>query len=209
MIYVAETTTELTDTRSGCKRSRLVRTLVIREATGSGKDRWHAMWVFGDDVTAPYPLVQEYRQRQHQEQRYRVMLHDSLVDTAPSGYDKRSPDPQQPRFRPAALSLYAWTVALATDALERLSTRLGERFLHCHPRTLRRYLLCLPGELYLLGTDRLLVVVRAQRLRPLWELLVRRLNRDPVRIPWLQNRKLLLSLDGPTKPSNRHSIAIP
>jgi len=47
------------------------------------------------------------------------------------------------------------------------STRLGQRWVHCHPRTLRRYLLGLPGELYLLGSDRLLVVIHAQRLRSL------------------------------------------
>jgi hypothetical protein len=210
VIHLTQTVTQLTDTRDGTARRRPVRTIVIREATRSGKQRWHALWIFGDETTAAYALVKEYRQRQRQEQRYRIMLHDALVDAAPSGYDKRSPNPNKPRFRPAALSLYAWTVALATDALERLSSRLGEqRFVHCHSRTLRRYLLCLPGELYLLGHDRLLVVIRAQRLRPMWEKLVRRLNRDPVRIPWLQNRKLLLCLDRPPGHSNRQSIVIP
>lgn len=182
---------------------------MIRETARSGKDRWHALWSFGDDTTQAYALVQQFRQRQQHEQRYRVLLHDAMVDSAPSGYDKRSPNPKRPRFRPAALSLYAWTAALATDALERLSRRLDERFVHCHPRTLRRYLLGLPGELYLLGPDRLLVVIRAQRLRSLWEPLVRRLNRDPVRIPWLQNRKLLLCLDRPTGYRNRQSFVIP
>jgi hypothetical protein len=154
-------------------------------------------------------LVQQYQQRQHHEQRYRILLHDALVDAAPAGYDKCSPDPSKPRFRPAALSLYAWTVALATDAMERLSSRLGKLWTHCHPRTLHRYLLCLPGELYLLCPDRLLVVIRAQRLRPLWQKLLHRLNGDPVRIPRLQNRKLLLCLDPPLGHSNRQSITLP
>ena len=84
---------------------------------------------------------------------------------------------------------------MATDALERLSRRLGERFRRAHPRTLRRYILCIPAQLYLMGPDRLLVVLRVTRLRPLWEALCRRANSDPDRIPWLHNRKLLLYLD--------------
>ena len=82
-------------------------------------------------------------------------------------------------------------VGLASDALERLGRRLGERFRHGHPRTLRRYFLCIPAQLYLLGPDRLLVVLRVTRLRPLWEALCRRANSDPVRIPC--ERKLTLS----------------
>ncbi len=209
VIHLTQTTTQLTDTRGETAIPRQVRTIVIRETARSGKDRWHALWIFGDDTTDAYVLVEEFRQRQQHEQRYRIMLHDALVDAAPSGYDKRSPNPKRPRFRPAALTLYAWTVGLATDALERLSHRLGPRWVHCHPRTLRRYLLGLPGELYLLGSDRLLVVIHAQRLRSLWEPLVRRLNRDPVRIPWLQNRKLLLCLDRPPGYRNRQSFTIP
>lgn len=210
VLHLAQTTTRLTDTRQGSKRSRPVRTIVIRENTGSGKHRWHALWIFGDEQTPAYTLVQQYRQRQHQEQRYRVMLHDAMVDAAPSGYDKHSPDPNKPRFCPAALSLYAWAVGMATDALERLSRRLGApNWVHAHPRTLRREWLALPGQLYLLGRDRLLVVIRVRHLRPLWEALVRRLNRDPVRIPWLENRKVLLSLDGPNGHLDRQGVAIP
>lgn len=79
--------------------------------------------------------------------------------------------------------------------LERLGPRLDLRFKHAHPRTLRRYFLCIPAQLYLLGTDRLLVVLRVKRLRSVWEVLIRHANSDPVRIPWLHNRKLLLALD--------------
>ena len=195
VIHVAQTVTQLRDTRQRPGRSYPVRTIIVREAARRGKERWHALWVFGDDTTPPYKLVERYRQRQHHEQRYRILLHDAFVDTAPSGYNKRSRNPTKPGFLQNALPLYAWLCGLATDALERLGRRLGNRFLHAHPRTLRRYWLCIPAELYLLGTDRLLVVLRVKRLRSLWETLIRRANSDPVRIPWLQNRKLLLALD--------------
>jgi hypothetical protein len=196
IIHITETTTKLPDTRGTAKCIRSVRTIVIREQSRRGpeKDRWHALWIFGDDATPAYELVQRYRQRQHHEQRHRILLHDAFVDTAPSGYDKRSPDPKTPRFKPGALALYTWLCGVATDALQRLSARLPMRFQNAHPRTLRRFLFGQPGELYLLGPDRLLVVIHATRLRPLWESLIARLNRDPVRIPWLQNRKLFLNL---------------
>lgn len=195
VIHVAETVTVLRDTRQRPARPYPVRTIVVREQARRGKQRWHALWVFGDDTTPAYQLVERYRQRQHHEQRYRILLHDAFVDTAPSGYNKRSRNPKQPGFLQNSLSLYAWICGLATDALERLSRRLGHRFLHAHPRTLRRYFLCIPAQLYLLGTDRLLVVLHVKRLRSVWEALIRHANSDPVRIPWLQNRKLLLALD--------------
>ena len=195
VIHVAQTVTRLRDTRQGPARLCPVRTIVVREVARRGKERWHALWVFGDDTTPAYELVQRYRQRQHHEQRYRILLHDAFVDTAPSGNNKQSRNPNQPGFLQNALPLYAWVCGLATDALERLGRRLGNGFLHAHPRTLRRYFLCIPAELYLLGTDRLLVVLRVKRLRPLWEALIPHANADPVRIPGLENRKLLLALD--------------
>lgn len=198
VIHIAETITQLRDTRQGPARPYPMRTIVVREVGRRGKERWHALWVVGDDTTAPYELVQRYRQRQHHEQRYRVLLHDAFVDTVPSGYNKRSRNVQRPGFLQNAVSLYAWICGVCTDALERLGPRLGERFVHAHPRTVRRYFLCLPAQLYLLGTDRLLVVIRVKRLRSLWEALLRRVNGDPVRIPWLENRKLLLALEQKT-----------
>lgn len=195
VIHIAETVTKLRDTRQGSARTYLMRTIVVREAGRRGKERWHALWVVGDDTTDPYELVQKYRQRQHHEQRYRVLLHDAFVDAAPSGYNKRSRDVQRPGFSQNAVSLYAWICGVCTDALEGLGQRLGPRFVHAHPRTVRRYFLCLPAQLYLLGTDRLLVVLRVKCLRSLWEVLIRRFNGDPVRIPWLENRKLLFALE--------------
>lgn len=211
IIHIAETTTALTDSRSPHKRTVLVRTIVVREHSRRGpeKDRWHALWVFSDDETPAYTLVQRFRQRQHHEQRHRILLHDAFVDAAPSGYDKRSPDPKQPRFSPAALALYTWLSGHATDVLDRLTARLPARFRHAHPRTLRRFLFAQPGELYLLGPDRLLVVLHATRLRPLWQALINKLNRDPVRIPWLQNRKLLLNLAPKNAPLFQKGSTIP
>lgn len=211
VVHITETVTTLTDARGTQKRAVRVRTIVVREQgrRSPEKDRWHALWVFGDDKTPAYELVQRFRQRQHHEQRHRILLHDAFIDAAPAGYDKRSPDPKQPRFSPAALSLYAWLCGHATDVLDRLTARLPERFRHAHPRTLRRFLFAQPGELYLLGPDRLLVVLHATRLRPLWQALITRLNRDPVRIPWLQNRKLLLNLAPKNTRPFQHPPTIP
>ena len=211
IIHLTETVTSLTDARSPQKRTVHVRTLVVREHSRRGpqKDRWHALWVFGDEKTPAYELVQRFRQRQHHEQRHRILLHDAFVDAAPSGYDKRSPDPKRPRFSPGALALYAWLCGHATDVLDRLTARLPKRFRHAHPRTLRRFLFAQPGELYLLGPDRLLVVLHATRLRPLWQALLTRLNRDPVRIPWLQNRKLVLNLAPKNPRPFQHTSTIP
>jgi hypothetical protein len=102
-IHVAETLTEL---HAG-KTVRQVRTIVAREEGRRGKDRWHALFVFRDNSTSPLSLIQEFRTRQHHEQTYRILLHDAFVDTVPSGYNKKSPNPDKPSFLKNAITLYA------------------------------------------------------------------------------------------------------
>lgn len=198
-ISVAETRMTI----SAGRRRATVRTIVVRERARRGKDRWHALWVFGDDTTMPYDLVREFRERQHHEQTYRIMLHDAYVDTAPSGYNKESTNPRRPGFRQNALTLYAWIAALATNALDAFTTALPAHLLprrlklaHAHPRTLRRWLLTTPAEIYQ-TTETLIVLLAPRHLRPLWEHLAARANTRPARIPWMDDRRLIISLAGP------------
>lgn len=184
----------LVKSKSG--ESRQVRTIVSREKTKRGKDRWHALWIFGDEQMDAYQLVSEFRQRQHHEQRHRILVHDAYVDTAPSGYDKQSNNPARPRFLPNALTLYGWITGLATNLLQDWSLSLPASFHRAHPRTLCRWLLATPAELYQ-SQDALTVVVRPHRLRPLWQRLIAEANRDPVRLPWLDQRRVLFSLGAP------------
>jgi hypothetical protein len=187
----------LADTRMRVA-SKTVRTIVVREQAKRGKERWHALWVFGDDASTGRDLVHEFRTRQHHEQRYRVMLHDAFVDTAPSGYNKDSLNPRRPGFEQNALTLYAWVAALATNALDEFTHQLPRRFLHAHPRTLRRWLFNMKADIFL-GHGTLLVMLKPKRLRPLWLTLIRHANRHPVRIPWMDNRRLILSIDSPQR----------
>ncbi len=197
VIHLTETVTLLRDVRSHPPTIVPVRTVVVREQRRCGKERWHALWAFSDDLSPPYALVQQFRLRQGHEQRYRVLLHDAFVDAAPSGYNKRSPHVKRPGFRRGALQLYAWLSGMASDALDALSQRIGGPFLHAMPRTLRRYFLNTPAEVYQLP-DAWVVLLHITGQRPAWEALVAHLNRDPVRIPWAGNRKLILALAGST-----------
>lgn len=193
IIHIAETRTLI-----GPKKGRVsVRTIVVREQAGRGKERWHAIWGFGDESTAPYQIVQEFRTRQHHEQRYRTLLHDAYVDTAPSGYDKQSRNLSRPGFKQNALTIYAWVAALATNVLETFADSLPAEFRHAHPRTFRRWLFSAPADLYL--TKNTLVVlldsIRPRHLRPVFESLIDATNRRRIRIPWLANRRLVLSME--------------
>jgi hypothetical protein len=197
IVHVAQTQTTLTVDRTiqpVCTMD--VRTIVVCEAQSHGKERWHALWVFGDEATPPWDLVQQFRQRQHHEQLHRLLVHDLFVDAAPSGYVKTSPNPHRPGFRQNALTLYAWLTALAADALATLSEKLPSAARARHPRTLRRWLLLVPADLFL-GHGTLIVVLYPRQLRALWQRLIEHVNRRPVRIPWLEDRKLILSLDPP------------
>ena len=121
--------------------------------------RLETLWVFGDEDTPADDLVQKYRTRQSHEQTYRVMLHDIHVDAAPSGYNKKSRNPERPGFPKNALTLYGWIAALATNALQNFSQLLPQRFHRAHPRTLRRWILNTAADLYL-GDDTVIIYFR-------------------------------------------------
>jgi hypothetical protein len=195
-IFITETTTSLrTDKHSA---PRPVRTIVVREEGRATKERWHALFVFGDTSTDAMELIQEFRARQHHEQVYRVLLHDAFVDTVPSGYNKHSRNPERPGFRRNALALYAWVTGLAVNALKTFTLSLPERFRFAHPRTLRRWWLNVNADLYL-GNGTLIVVLKPRWFRGWWEKKIVRFNDKQVRVPWMDNRLVILSLDAPTR----------
>jgi hypothetical protein len=193
-IHVAETTTALrADSHSA---TRQVRTIVAREEGRRGKHRWHALFVFRDNATEALTLIQEFRARQHHEQTYRVLLHDAFVDAAPSGYSKHSSNPDRPGFRKNALMLYSWLAGLAVNALGHFTASLPERFHRAHPRTLRRWWLLFPAELYL-SDKALFVVLHPRWFRDWWQHHIQHLNAKKLRVPWLGDRLVLYSLEAP------------
>jgi hypothetical protein len=190
-IHVTETITQVrADPHSP---ARAVRTIVIREEKRRGKDRWHALFVFRDGVTSATKLIQEFRERQHHEQTYRVMLHDAFVDTAPSGYNKKSPNPDRPGFRRNAITLFAWVTGLAVNALSSFTRDLPMRFHLAHPRTLRRWWFNFPADLYL-TPQALIVLLHPRWHRRWWEKRVTLLNRKNLRVPWLEDRLVRFSV---------------
>jgi hypothetical protein len=200
-IHVTETTTLI---RASSKSPpRAVRTIVVREEKRRGKDRWHALFVFRDNVSSAMDLIKEFRERQHHEQTYRVMLHDAFVDTAPSGYNKKSPNPDRPGFRKNAITLYAWATGLAVNTLSSFTAELPKRFHFAHPRTLRRWWFNFPADLYL--TPKVLIVLLHPRWhRGWWELRVSQLNAKNLRVPWLADRLVRFSVAarGASEPSS-------
>jgi hypothetical protein len=197
-IHVAETTTPLRADKHSPVRH--VRTIVAREEGRRGKDRWHALYVFRDNATPALTLIQEFRARQHHEQTYRILLHDAFVDAAPSGYSKRSPNPDRPGFRQNALTLYSWLAGLAVNALSQFTALLPENFKWAHPRTLRRWWFHFPADLYL-SDKALFVVLHPRWFRSWWLKLIQHLNAQQLRIPWMEDRLVLYSLDVPPSQS--------
>jgi hypothetical protein len=195
-IGIAETTTRIrADQKSPWRH---VRTIVVREETRRGTQRWHALFVFGDDDSDALDLVKEFRERQHHEQTYRILLHDAFIDTVPSGYNKHSSNPDRPGFRKNAITLYAWLTGLAVNALKSFTLSLPKQFHLAHPRTIRRWWLNVTADLYL-GNGTLLVVLRPRWGQRWWRRRIEQLNAKKLRIPWLDNRLLIYSLDAPVK----------
>jgi hypothetical protein len=193
-VRLAETTTVLKDESA----EQAVRTIVCREVRpGPKKDRWHPLYTTcaGD----PEDVLTIFRCRQGHEQAHRVEVHDLGVDATPCGYDKDSPDPKRPRFHRGPLQMLGWLVALVYNAVADLGGQLGGDYAGEHVRTLRRQVFNRPGQLY--ETPEAVIVsldpfAGQEALAPV----IDRLNAKQHRLPWLANRRLVMSLT-PTHPA--------
>jgi len=187
-VRVAQTTTVLKDESV----EQAVRTVICREVVpGPKKDRWHPLFTTG--LLDPYETVTLFRLRQRHEQGYRVEVHDEFLDAVPCGYDKESPDPKRPRFHRGPLQMLGWLVALVYNAVSDFAAALAEDYSDCHVRTLRRTFFNRPGQLY--ATPEALIVTLdpfagQQALVPV----IDEFNAACHRLPWLENRRIILSL---------------
>ena len=134
-----------------------------------------------------------FRDRQHHEQAHRVEVHDLLVDAVPCGYDKESPDRQRPRFHRGPLQMMGWLVALVYNAVADVAEALGPDHGGDQVRTLRRQFFNRPGQVY--ETPEAVIVyldpfAGQNQLLPL----IDNVNAGKHRIPWLDNRRLVMSL---------------
>jgi hypothetical protein len=187
-IRLAETTTVL----KGETEEQAVRTILCREIVpGPKKDRWHPL--FTTSQAEPPEVLTDFRRRQHHEQGYRVGVYDEHLDAVPCGYDKESPFRQRPRFHRGPLQMGGWLVALVYNAMADWAERLAGDHGGEHVRTLRRQFVNRPGQLY--GTPEALIVqldpfVGQEALEPV----VDEFNRAGHRLPWLEERRVVLSL---------------
>ncbi len=187
-VRLAETQTVLKD--EGPEQA--IRTIVCREVRpGPKKDRWHPLYT--TSVGEPEDMLTIFRARQYHEQGHRVEVHDLFVDAVPCGYDKHSPDRTRPRFHRGPLQMLGWLVALLYNAVADLGETLGEAHAGDHVRTLRRKFFNRPGQLY--ETPEALIVyldpfTGQDELLPI----IDRLNAGNHRLPWLDNRRLVMAL---------------
>jgi hypothetical protein len=193
-IRLAETETVLKDETP----DQAVRTIVCREVVpGPKKDRWHPL--FTTSAGFDTDVLHLFRTRQNHEQSYRVEVHDAFVDTAPCGYDKESPDRKRPRFHRGPLQMIGWLIALTYNAVADFAMVLPDDFAGCHLRTMRRMFFNRPGTLY--QTPEALIVyldpfAGQETLVPV----VDTFNAARHRLPWLEDRQVLVSLTPPAQP---------
>ena len=187
-IRLAETRTTL----KGETPEQAIRTVVCREVVpGPKKDRWHPLYT--TSTADPHGVLLAFRPRQHHEQAYRVGKHDEFLDAVPCGYDKQSPNRMRPRFRRGPLQMIGWLVALVYNAVADLAADLDGDYEGCHVSTLQRKFFNRPGRLY--STPEALIVyldpfAEQEALLPLMD----RVNAEQRRLPWLDNRRLVISV---------------
>jgi hypothetical protein len=187
-VRLAETQTVLKDEDP----EQAIRTIVCRDVRpGPKKDRWHPLYTTA--TAEPEEILPIFRARQCHEQGFRVGVHDLGLNAVPCGYDKESPDRQRPRFHRGPLQMIGWLVALAYNAAADLAEALGQDHVGDHVRTLRRKFFNRPGQLY--ETPEALIVhldpfAGQDELLPI----IDDLNAGHHRLPWLENRRLVMSL---------------
>jgi len=187
-VRLAETQTVLKDE----DLQQAIRTIVCREVRpGPKKDRWHPLYTTA--AGEPQDILPIFRARQNHEQSFRVGVHDLGLNAVPCGYDKESPNRQRPRFHRGPLQMIGWLVALVYNAVADLAEALGADRAGDHVQTLRRQFFNRPGQLY--ETPEALIVhldpfQGQDELQPV----IDRLNADQHRLPWLDNRRLVMSL---------------
>jgi hypothetical protein len=201
-VRLAQTTTVL----RGEQAEQAVRTIICREVVpGPKQDRWHPL--FTTSEAEPDEVLLMFRGRQHHEQAYRVGVHDEFLDAVPCGYDKDSPDPNRPRFQRGGLQMIGWLVALVYNAVGDLASSLAGDFVGSQVRTVRRMFFNRPGSLY--QTPRALIVQLdpfggQEALIPV----VDAFNAEAHRLPWLENRQVVVSLTPPCGPRSNPSPVI-
>jgi hypothetical protein len=191
-LRLAETTTCL----KGESEADGVRTIVCREVVpGPKKDRWHPLYTsYAVEDLTPREVLEEFRERQHHEQGHRIQVHDEYLNAATCGYDKRSPNRKRPRFCRGPLQMIAWLTALVYNACADFGAALGDDWNETFVRTLRNTFFHRPGNLYCTPTA---LIVCFERNFPEQAALIPyidRINAEQHRIPWLDNRLLVLSL---------------
>jgi hypothetical protein len=190
-IRLAETLTVL----KGETAEQAVRTVICREVVpGPKKDRWHPLYTTcAAEEMDGLSVLSDFRQRQHHEQGYRIGKYDEMLDSAPCGYDKESPDPNRPRWQRGGLQLIGWLVALVYNAVGNLAVELAGDYRGSHVRTMRRLVFNRPGILY--QTPEALIVcldpfAGQEALLPV----IDEFNEQAHRLAWFGNRQVVVCL---------------
>jgi hypothetical protein len=197
-VRVAETTTVLKNETE----QDAVRTIMCRQVIpGPKKDRWHPLYTRLDaEQVTPRQVLEEFRQRQHHEQGYRVEVHDAFLNAARCGYDKESPNRKRPRFCRGPLQLTGWLPALLYNACADFAAELGPAWEGTFIHTLRQLFFQRPGKLYC--TPAAVIVYFDREFCYEADLLpvIDRINAAHHRIPWMDNRLLVLSVSPDGQP---------
>ena len=192
-VRLAETATGL----KGEAAEPAVRTVVCREVVpGPKPDRWHPL--FTTSLLGPDEVLGLFRLRQRHEQGYRVGVYDQFLDAVPCGYDKESPEPQRPRWQRGPLQMIGWLVALVYNAAADWAASLAGDWEGCHVRTLRRTFWDRPGTLYQ-TPEALIVQLDRFGGQEALEPAVDACNAAGHRLPWLENRQVVVSLTPATR----------
>jgi hypothetical protein len=187
-IRLAETETVL----KGESPEQAMRTIVCREVVpGPKRDRWHPLYT--TSAGFPEDVLRVFRSRQYHEQAYRVAVYDAFLDAVPCGYDKESPDRQRPRFHRGPLQLIGWLIALVYNAVGDFASALAGDFEGGHLRTLRRMFFHRPGTLYA-TPEALIVHIDPFGCQEAVIPVVDAFNAARHRLPWLENRLVVISL---------------
>jgi hypothetical protein len=123
-----------------------------------------------------------------------VEVHDLFLNAARCGYDKDSPDRKRPHFCRGPLQMIGCLAGLLYNACADFAAKLGSAWEGAQIRTLRRTFFNRPGTLYCTPTSVIVYFDREFSEQAELLSLIDRINAEHHRIPWMDDRLLVLSI---------------
>lgn len=188
--YVGETTTKI----NGCATP--LRTVLTAHCPDAGGEKADDLYViYTNDDGPPKQTVALFRTRQNHELCYRVMVHDLNLDALPKSYSTASntKDGKKANFLSKRIKLMGWIKAYAFNIMQDFKKELPKKYHKMTAGTIMMKFLRKNAIIHL-SQEQIVVHFDYFKEQEALKKYIQQCNQQEIKIPWLNDRKLLFKL---------------